>query len=110
MIQVTITKSPQANSAIAQLVDIKIEGHALEAPYGHDIVCAAVSVLYEQLKAFLHGPEVSDDGKTVKLRTITFDSGDKRMIQSFGLMISQLAKQYPDNLKLKLVNTDGGQR
>lgn len=109
MIQVTMTKKWQANSVIGQSIDIEIEGHAMSAPYGHDIVCAAVSVLYEQLKIFLHGSQVTDDGKAVRLHTSVFESGDKRMIESFELMIDRLSQQYPDNVSFKLVNADGGQ-
>lgn len=109
MIQVAIAKKRQANSVVADSVDITITGHAMVAPYGQDIVCAAVSVLYEQLKLFLPNPLVTDDGKVVKMHVIVFASGDKRAIQTFQTMIAQLSKQYPDNVRLKLVSVDGRQ-
>jgi len=109
MIQVTMEKKQITNSIVADSVDITITGHAMSAPYGQDIVCAAVSVLYEQLKLFLPNPQVKDDGEIVKMYAVVFTSGDKKAVRIFQTMIEQLSSQYPDNVKLKLVNADGGQ-
>lgn len=102
MIKVTMTN--EKNN-----VDIAIQGHALEAPYGHDVVCAAVSVLFAQLQVSLRNTHADDDGDIAKLHALVSDAGDVRMIASFQAMIEQLAEQYPKNVSFETVNANGGQ-
>ncbi|HIW72639.1 MAG TPA: ribosomal-processing cysteine protease Prp [Candidatus Levilactobacillus faecigallinarum] len=90
-------------------VEITIEGHALEAPFGHDIVCAAVSTLFSQLQVSLVKQQTNDDGNAAKLQATLLDNGDFRMVNSFEIMIKQLAKQYPKNVSFEAVNANGGQ-
>lgn len=80
---------------------LEISGHAGYAQPGKDIVCAAVSALYETLRAH---PMVR-----------TLDDGDRHLIvadgragglmipvfEAFSLGFEQLARQYPQNVEFK---------
>lgn len=103
MIQVTMKKHKKSS------VDVSVKGHALEAPYGHDIVCAAVSVLLEQLRIALMDVQYTDDGEAVNLHADLLDTGDLRLVSAFEAMMLRLAEQYPTNVSFDVVNTDGRQ-
>ncbi|MCH5463208.1 ribosomal-processing cysteine protease Prp [Lactobacillus sp. LC28-10] len=79
---------------------ITINGHAESGPYGQDIVCAAVSVLYSQLEQYLSDADVADDGKQVHINVRTLDEGDKRLLTAFTGTVEQLSMQYPKNVTL----------
>lgn len=72
--------------------DVIITGHANYAPAGSDIVCAAVSVLYETLKGLLK-----------EKATIEEDDGSARLI----LDPDRIGKQEEDYLNFFLSGIQG---
>jgi len=103
MIQVKIKQ-------VSGLQTIKISGHAEAGPYGHDLVCAAVSALSAQLSASLSDAYITDDGMTVFFKLNSFDAGDVRIVLGFKEVIKQMVSQYPDNIRLIASDEDGRQR
>lgn len=99
MITVTMSHQKARMSAFNDTV-IEITGHAMNAPYGHDIVCAAVSVLYSAVANHITSSRVDDlDGK-VTMVINSLDAGNQRLIETFTDTIQELSLQYPDNVQL----------
>jgi len=100
MIKVKISHQKTNKLSAFEDTVVEITGHAMTAPYGHDIVCAAVSVLYAQLANYLTGATVDDsDGKAV-VSADTIDAGNQRLFKAFTGTIEQLSVQYPKNVTL----------
>lgn len=94
MIIVTICKSSTSD------VGLEVIGHANYAPKGKDIVCSAVSTLVQHTiynsKSHVYSNE---DGNY----NVLFDTSDRDtyvLLLSFVRSIKQLAKQYPDYIKV----------
>lgn len=94
MIIVTIYKSFTSD------VGLEVIGHANYAPKGKDIVCSAVSTL---LQHTIYNAEsyvkINEDGNY----NVVFNTSDRDtyvLLKSFERSIKQLAKQYPDNIKV----------
>lgn len=94
MIIVTIYKSSTSD------VGLEVIGHANYAPKGKDIVCSAVSTLVQHT---IYNAESyvksNEDGNY----NVLFDTSDRDtyvLLLSFIRSIKQLAKQYPDYIKV----------
>jgi uncharacterized protein YsxB (DUF464 family) len=81
-----------------------VEGHALSAPYGQDIICCAVSVLAQ---ALTYNIERSGYARTEQ-RTGYFDCsiplptiGSDILMYTLQGAYERLAKQYPDHIQIK---------
>lgn len=95
MIIVTIYKSPTTD------VGLKVIGHANYAPKGKDIVCSAVSTLVQHTiynsKSHVYS---SEDGNYNATFDCWYDRDTYVLLKSFERSIKQLAKQYPDYIKV----------
>lgn len=91
------------------IVFFEIKGHSNLADYGNDIVCSAVSSttlmtlnsLIEVLKLKIEY-EIRDGYTSCNLKDIKDDKA-QFIISSYILFIEELAKQYPKNLKFKVM-------
>lgn len=93
-----------------------VKGHAGYAPEGHDIVCAAVSTLFETLRALPYMEYMEDeDEKIVKfaihgeedLGPLCIDEKDASILfvpvfNAFVIGFHEIAKQYPEYVKLEI--------
>lgn len=84
---------------------ITAEGHAGYAPYGQDIVCAAISALLQTLTQSveeLTNCEIKSDlrpGKAV----IEYEDETKEtalLVESFFIGVSGIAAAYPENVEV----------
>ena len=93
---ITITRSADS---------LTITGHARAGPYGQDIVCSAVSALFQTLVASIE--QLTDDkieydiapGKS-RLAYKDLSEEGKLLMESFFIGISGIADAYPDNVAL----------
>ena len=79
---------------------VVVTGHANYAPKGKDVVCSAVSTLVQHT---IYNAESyvksNEDGNY----NVVFDTSDRDtyiLLKSFHRSIKQLAKQYPDYIKV----------
>lgn len=95
MIIVTIYKSSTSD------VGLEVIGHANYAPKGKDIVCSAVSTLVQHTiynsTSHVYSNEDGNYNATFDCRS---DRDTYVLLKSFERSIKQLAKQYPDNIKV----------
>ena len=89
--------------------EITISGHAHYAEPGKDIVCAAVSVLVQNLIVStykLAGYEMAvteKDGyiSSIKYRDIrNMTEVERALLNSFFIVVEMIAEAYPENVKL----------
>ena len=84
--------------------EIKITGHANFDDCGKDIVCASVSsIVYTTINAILNFDEKALSIKDNKDLIITINSDDKitkKLIDNMLIILDDLQKQYPENLKI----------
>lgn len=85
---------------------ISIEGHAGYAPHGQDIVCAAVSVLAQNLVMSLEeltGDEISYDMQSgmIHIQHGNLSSRAQVLIDSFFIGVKAIADNYPDNVRVE---------
>lgn len=97
--------------------EVLAEGHALFDRKGQDIVCASVSVIIQGwvLSSRLIGrvePEVLEKKAGFFRAKVPSDGGDVRALeilwQSLVLNLRSLSREYEDNLKVTLEETNGG--
>lgn len=92
MIEVTVRKD-----------GIEVEGHAGYAEPGHDIVCAAVSVLFQTLIRSIN--DLADDkieySAPGMLKYRDLSERSKTLIDSFFVGICAVAAEYPKYVKIK---------
>lgn len=100
VIQVQITKTRNKLSSISSTVEISVRGHAMSAPYGQDIVCAAVSVLFTAVANHLSSPVVDFIGDESLISADDVNPADKRLLTMFEDTVKEIAEQYPDNVHL----------
>ncbi len=88
------------------MAGITVEGHAGYAPKGYDIVCAAISVLFQSLGESIK--ELTEDDIHVKkadgyMRIDYKDLSEqgKLLIDSFFIGINGVAEAYPEYLIIK---------
>ena len=98
MIEVSVTES-----------SIKISGHAGYAEPGKDIVCAAVSTLWQNLILSLdhltdddYDTDTEGEVKSIKFWTLSDRAWVLKM--SFLHGIEAIAESYPDNVRLSTSN------
>ena len=85
-----------------EIISIEIQGHANYAEYGKDIVCAAVSVLYQTLMIHLEKMKIcmKSDNKENKRLTIYENNKEiKLLIDHFIIGINAIEKAYPNYVK-----------
>lgn len=84
---------------------ISVSGHAGYADHGHDIVCAAVSALWQNLTASIEA--LTED--KIKYRTtpdgaiMEYANPSKEtslFVDSFFIGVAAVANAYPDHVKL----------
>ncbi len=87
---------------------LSLRGHAKLAPKGQDILCAAVSILLENLghslKTLLHIPVKIKAEKglyTITMRQDNVSEGSQLLFESVVLGLEVLSTQYPKQLELK---------
>lgn len=84
---------------------ISIEGHAGYAPAGSDIVCAAVSILYETLKRILVLPMEAkftedEDSVQIDIHEEYLSVAGYRYLSFFLTGIEALEQAYPKHVQL----------
>lgn len=84
-----------------------ITGHAGYAPYGQDIVCAAVSALVQTFIASveeLTHDEIkalrNEQGQIQTIQYRNLSEGAQLLLDSFFVGVQMIADAYPSNLKL----------
>lgn len=85
--------------------DLTITGHAGYAPVGSDIVCAAVSVLYETLKKLLkEKAAVQEDDGSARLILDPDQIGEQEedYLNFFLSGIQGIEKTYPQHVQLMI--------
>jgi len=105
-----IRVSVRADEESAQVI---VSGHAGHAEYGHDIVCAGVSVLTNTLAnlarrwaydgivdLYLVQPEIEPSHIFVRTGG---NSAVNAAIRTFIEAYGQIAEQYPDNVSLEIL-------
>ncbi|MCH4210998.1 MAG: ribosomal-processing cysteine protease Prp [Bacilli bacterium] len=100
MIKITL------KSQNGEFVSLEAKGHAGSGPYGHDLVCAAISaVILGGLNA-LKDDESSysvkvEEGHTLLERNKTLSEHDTIVIETIVKQIESIAESHPDNVKLE---------
>ncbi|MCR9140659.1 MAG: ribosomal-processing cysteine protease Prp [bacterium] len=108
MIQITI----EGFAGRARTAALQVEGHAGLATKGNDILCAAVSVLSENLggglKLLLKAPaKIQADNGLYRVEIPLEHSSDasELLFQSAILGLRVLAEQYPDRIRIHQIET-----
>ena len=87
-----------------QLSKIKITGHAGYDDYGKDIVCAAVSATVittiNGILALSKTIEYIENKDEVIINVIKKDDITNKLLNNMLLMLSELEKDYPKNIKI----------
>lgn len=85
---------------------IEVKGHANYAPVGQDIVCAAVSVLYqnmlESIEQLTH--DVVHKTSYQDIQEVRIKGNSKTtniLVDSFLIGVKDIATSYPDHVKVK---------
>ncbi|MCB1172688.1 MAG: ribosomal-processing cysteine protease Prp [Leptospiraceae bacterium] len=98
-------------------ISVSINGHAGSGPAGSDIVCAAVSVLAENLEAslryLLHMDESMRVQKgsgqhSIELLSNVEDPGVQLLFASFDLGLQVLARQHPRKIVVDQYEKESG--
>lgn len=91
---------------------LSVDGHAGCGEYGKDIVCAAVSVLVQNLIGSVKA--LTEDRISVRMEPgyVNIEYGDlseqgRLLIDSFFLGICSLADNYPEHVKIIERGADG---
>jgi hypothetical protein len=83
---------------------IIISGHANFDNVGKDIVCASVSsIIYTSINAILSINENAikfEDKKDLIIEIISNDNITKKLIENMILLLKELEKEYPKNIKI----------
>lgn len=101
MIQATMTET-----LLTRIAELKIRGHAMSAPYGHDIVCASVSTLSAMLGHSFNAI-VHDNGNDFQVTASLKQGGNRRLWLAAKKTLEQLAHQYPENVEFEYVTLHG---
>lgn len=91
---ITITQTPDA---------VIIEGHANYAPRGQDIVCAAISALWQTLLCSLDvsAEDITERNETeLHMENRNLSESAQLLIDSFFIGVEAVAKAYPDYVKV----------
>ncbi len=84
---------------------IIISGHANYDNYGKDIVCASVSsIIYCSINCILsfdkNAIKYNDSNNKLILKNIKQDDITNKIINNMIVLLEDLAKQYPKNIKI----------
>ena len=116
MVKIKLFSDPLGN-----IIQYDIKGHANFAPYGEDIVCAAISVLSQttlmglveilqlNAKEVFYKIDENTGYLNVELRDIKDESLLEKtqiLLQTFKLGIESIQETYPDNLKIEYRRCD----
>lgn len=84
---------------------ISVKGHASYDEHGKDIVCAAVSALFQTLIASVEEltpdtieGEIQPDNSRIEL--LTMSDVSKCLFSSFVIGVEMIAENYPDNVRV----------
>ena len=85
--------------------EIDISGHAGYATYGYDIVCSAVSCLFQNLIASIEAltdDDIEYDIDNGNCRMIYKNLSDvsKTLVDSFFIGICMISREFPDNVRI----------
>jgi len=84
---------------------ISIKGHALYDDYGKDIVCSAVSsIVITTINGILGIDKNSIKVETtngIKIEIVKRDNVTLSLINNMNILLEDLEKQYPKNIKIK---------
>ena len=98
MIEISVEKK------LSKEVFIEVAGHANYAPRGKDIVCAAISVLYQTMLESIkkNGGNISYGGNNQSQSALIRNPGHDEMLllDSFLIGCEGVAKAYPYNVKV----------
>lgn len=109
------------SDSLGNIKQYDIKGHANFAPFGEDIVCAAISVLSQTtLMGLVEVLQLKEneifykiDGNTGYLNVELKDIKDERvlensqiLLQTFKLGIESIQEDYPGNLKIEYRRCD----
>ncbi|MFT8916551.1 MAG: ribosomal-processing cysteine protease Prp [Oenococcus sp.] len=80
-------------------IRISLSGHAMSGVYGHDIVCAAISVLLDHTATHLSKKKEIDNGVTYQLTAYIQNKIDKAFVDALIDELTELAvTNYPKYL------------
>lgn len=93
-------------NGVGQIVECHFQGHAGAAPYGEDIVCAAISMLSQTSILGLH--EVAqqtmeyqmEDGELHILLSEPINESGQAILETMLLGIKNVADQYSDFVRV----------
>lgn len=84
---------------------IEISGHADFDNYGKDIVCASVSsIVYTTINGILNINDKAievNDNKELIIKINSNDNITNTLINNMVMLLQDLEKQYPNNIKIK---------
>lgn len=84
--------------------ELAVKGHADSAPYGEDLVCAAVSAIVLGGANALHEEDYSfkvEEGYVQIKRKKDISQRDEIVIETMLTQLESLASSYPKNVKLE---------
>lgn len=86
---------------------IWVKGHACFAEKGQDIVCAAISALYETLAIHQHtyAGQGRDDERYVWVRP-GLNELMRPIMDTFAAGMQQIAKQFPNHVEFEQINPE----
>ena len=84
--------------------NLKITGHAGYAELGKDIVCASASgIILSSINLaidFNNNVKYTDDYNKIEITNNTDDENVKKVFNNMILMLEEIEKQYPKNIKI----------
>lgn len=80
-------------------VVLQASGHAMQAPKGQDIVCAAFSMLWQHTAYNCNDTEEHQDSQIDRLTIPLRTENNLALCRAFHRSVEVLASQYPDNLE-----------
>jgi uncharacterized protein YsxB (DUF464 family) len=93
-----------------QFVSLEAKGHADSAPYGKDLICAAISaIILGGFNALKDGDKNYEVQVNAGLATLSRKLGknsehDETVLETIVTQIASVASSYPKNVKLERIN------
>jgi len=89
---------------MGQIVAYEFTGHANYAEHGKDIVCAAVSTLYESVTNYLIE---CDDVREISENYYELKTNQSKIIcHFFQKSMQNIADSYPENVRVELIELE----
>lgn len=88
--------------------EIVVKGHSGYGTQGNDIVCAAISTLTQATYRFLTDigcsvtEEINETEPSYRIEFYRLNATGKEIIASYGYMVEDLEKQYPEYLRSEI--------